>query len=198
MIGNDIVDLKQAGKDSNWQRKGFLNKVFSEEEQWYINSAIDKGQMVWGLWSMKEAGYKAYVQQTGKRFLGPQKIKCKLLINKRLTASSKVFIEDLTFDVNTSLCVDYVNSVVTTSPKDHFNLKKSIFKIPASNYTDQHSWTYNHIYAFLSKEYGYETGELCIKKNSNGIPKLYLGDLPLPYLLSISHHGNYGSFVIEN
>ena len=33
MIGNDIVDLKQAAKDSNWQRPRFLDKVFTKHEQ---------------------------------------------------------------------------------------------------------------------------------------------------------------------
>ena len=33
MIGNDIVDLKLAKNQSNWQRKGFLEKQFTEEEQ---------------------------------------------------------------------------------------------------------------------------------------------------------------------
>ncbi|WP_332368793.1 hypothetical protein [Spirosoma telluris] len=29
MIGNDIVDLTQAKQESNWQRKGFLHKLFT-------------------------------------------------------------------------------------------------------------------------------------------------------------------------
>ena len=33
MIGNDIVDLDLARKESNWKRKGFLDKIFSLQEQ---------------------------------------------------------------------------------------------------------------------------------------------------------------------
>ena len=33
MIGNDIVDLQLAKKQSNWQRKGFLDKQFTVSEQ---------------------------------------------------------------------------------------------------------------------------------------------------------------------
>ena len=33
MIGNDVVDLRRALVESNWKRKGFLTKVFSDSEQ---------------------------------------------------------------------------------------------------------------------------------------------------------------------
>ena len=68
MIGNDIVDLKQAAKDSSWKRPRFLDKIFTPREQQLIWSAKDQDQMVWLLWSMKEAAYKVNVQQFGKRF----------------------------------------------------------------------------------------------------------------------------------
>ena len=32
-IGNDIVDLNLAKTESNWQRKGFLEKQFTQKEQ---------------------------------------------------------------------------------------------------------------------------------------------------------------------
>ena len=32
-IGNDIVDLSLAKIQSNWQRKGFLEKQFTQKEQ---------------------------------------------------------------------------------------------------------------------------------------------------------------------
>ncbi|MHA7057438.1 4'-phosphopantetheinyl transferase superfamily protein [Aquimarina sp. M1] len=60
MIGNDIIDLKLAAVQSNWQRKGWLNKVFTASEQQRIWYAKNPGQMVWKLWSMKEATYKAH------------------------------------------------------------------------------------------------------------------------------------------
>ena len=31
-IGNDIIDLKLAKTQSNWQRKGFLEKQFTQKE----------------------------------------------------------------------------------------------------------------------------------------------------------------------
>lgn len=76
MIGNDIVDLALARKESNWKRKGFLNKIFTNEEQLLINNAENQNIMVWTLWSMKEAAYKIHNRQTQIRIYNPILFKC--------------------------------------------------------------------------------------------------------------------------
>ena len=60
MIGNDVVDLVLARKESNWKRKGFLDKLFTAMEQEFIQKASNQEEMVWMLWSIKESVYKAY------------------------------------------------------------------------------------------------------------------------------------------
>lgn len=59
MIGNDVVDLELALKESNWKRKGFLSKIFTNFEQKVIQDAKNQDEMVWLLWSLKESVYKA-------------------------------------------------------------------------------------------------------------------------------------------
>ena len=78
MIGNDIIDLSLAKTASNWQRKGFLEKQFTANEQQLVLEAPNSFVMVWRLWSMKEAAYKIYTQQHIVRFFAPKKFECKL------------------------------------------------------------------------------------------------------------------------
>ena len=78
MIGNDVIDLSLAKTESNWQRKGFLKKLFSNDEQQLILEASNSFEMVWRLWSMKEAAYKIFTQQHNMRFFAPKKFECKL------------------------------------------------------------------------------------------------------------------------
>ena len=78
MIGNDIVDLTLAKKESNWQRKGFLKKLFTLNEQQAILISANPFLQVWLFWSMKEAAYKCYTQKHLKRFFAPQKFECRL------------------------------------------------------------------------------------------------------------------------
>jgi hypothetical protein len=49
LIGNDVIDLSLAKKESNWQRKGFLKKLFSNDEQQLILEALNSFEMVWRL-----------------------------------------------------------------------------------------------------------------------------------------------------
>ena len=60
MIGNDIVDLVQARFQSNWKRKGFVQKIFTQKEQELIFSSKNPENMVWNLWTRKESAYKIF------------------------------------------------------------------------------------------------------------------------------------------
>lgn len=76
MIGNDIVDLAQAAKESNWQRRGYLDKIFTVDEQSIILTAPDPTVMVWLLWSCKEAVYKIVHRHTRIRTYTPLHFNC--------------------------------------------------------------------------------------------------------------------------
>jgi phosphopantetheinyl transferase (holo-ACP synthase) len=76
MIGNDIIDLEQAAKESNWQRRGYLNKIFTPEEQSVILASPDPNIVVWQLWSCKEAVYKIVHRHTRIRTYAPLKFNC--------------------------------------------------------------------------------------------------------------------------
>jgi phosphopantetheinyl transferase (holo-ACP synthase) len=76
MIGNDVVDLVLARKESNWRRTGYLQKIFTESEQLLIKNSSNPHVLVWKLWSMKEAAYKIYNRQTGVRAFFPKELEC--------------------------------------------------------------------------------------------------------------------------
>ncbi len=76
MIGNDVVDLVLAEVQSNWRRKGYLQKVFTEAEQSWIATADEPDKVVWLLWSMKESAYKIFNRETGLRSFSPLSFRC--------------------------------------------------------------------------------------------------------------------------
>ena len=76
MIGNDVVDLALAGKESNWKRKGFLQKIFTEKEQFQILNSENPEVKVWELWSRKEAAYKIFNRNSGIRLFNPKQFEC--------------------------------------------------------------------------------------------------------------------------
>jgi phosphopantetheinyl transferase (holo-ACP synthase) len=78
MVGNDIVDLVEANKTSNWKHPRFQSKLFTELEQDLINNSDNPFVMIWRLWSMKEAAYKLFTQNNGRRFFNTKGFECSL------------------------------------------------------------------------------------------------------------------------
>lgn len=185
MIGNDIVDLKQAAKDSNWQRPRFLDKVFTTKEQQLIFSAKNQHQLVWLLWSMKEAAYKLNVQQFGKRFFNPKKMICNTLSE----TSGIVKIGNVSYFTTSIITEDYIYTIATLEVvKDY---KSKCFKVENSAYKFQSEVLKNRFFeAFPIKDSSLE-----IRKNEVGVPKLFQDDKLLDYSFSLTHHGRFCGWV---
>jgi phosphopantetheinyl transferase (holo-ACP synthase) len=116
MIGNDIVDLVLAQQESNWQRKGFLDKIFTNKEQLLIANTIDPELMVWNLWSRKEAAYKIYNRQTGFRGYIPLQLEC----NYEDRNLGTVFCNGHVFFTNTQISNEHICTIAVAN-KEYFS-----------------------------------------------------------------------------
>ncbi|MBG6111345.1 phosphopantetheinyl transferase (holo-ACP synthase) [Flavobacterium sp. CG_23.5] len=116
MIGNDIVDLALARKESNWQRKGFLDKIFTKKEQLLISNSKNPEIMVWNLWTRKEAAYKIYNRQTGIRGYFPIQLDC-FYESENLGIVS---CNGNTYYTQTKISVDCIYTIAVTE-KDYLN-----------------------------------------------------------------------------
>jgi len=115
VIGNDIVDLMQSRLESNWQRKGFLEKVFTADEQLLIANDREPEIMVWLLWSMKEAAYKIYNRQTKIREFIPKKLVCTILSKDRFHASGRVACLENTYHTETAITKDSIHTIAVSN-----------------------------------------------------------------------------------
>jgi phosphopantetheinyl transferase (holo-ACP synthase) len=115
VIGNDIIDLALAQKESNWKRRGFFDKIFTPKEQCLINSTENPEIMVWNLWSRKEAAYKIYNRQTGIRAYIPLQLEC---VYENETSGS-VLCNGNTYYTQTKISNDCINTVAVTD-SSHF------------------------------------------------------------------------------
>ena len=111
MIGNDVVDIQLAKIESNWRRKGYLDKIFTEKEQFYISNSLEPDIAVWNLWSRKEAAYKIWNSQTGERKFNPTKLECQ---DFELEIG-KVMIEKNIFYTKTLMSKRYIHSIAATN-----------------------------------------------------------------------------------
>lgn len=197
MIGNDIVDLDHARRESNWQRRGFLNKVFSTEEQRLIHSASDPERMVWALWSMKESAYKLIVRQTGHSFFAPRKLACQVVKIQENAIEGSVFYGKA-YQTRSILTTHFIASVALPSgfiaPFIH-----QIVSFAYSDYAFQHEHIRQAVKQFFLNRSVTKESEIQVRKDAAGIPEILLrnsaGQLTtIP--VSLSHHGSFGAFAM--
>lgn len=110
MTGNDIVDLETALKESDWRRKGYLEKIFSPAERFLISSAEDAETMVWLLWTMKESAYKIFSRAEKTRIFAPAAIVCSNLIVHKKTAAGDVLHQDQRYFTSSSITEKYIHT----------------------------------------------------------------------------------------
>lgn len=191
MTGNDIVDLATASAESNWRRTGFLEKIFTPPEQYYINHASAPDQVVWRLWTMKESAYKVYTRQHGGRFFAPQKLSCVLLGE----TTGLVTVNGVSYQTTTTSTKDYIYSTARLN-RNEADFVSHCFKMPPDHPVEQ-SFIYKKIvahYAAIQQGNGHH---LLIKKDKENIPYLYCKEKKLTFPVSITHHGNYAAFTIN-
>lgn len=193
-MGNDIVDLAYAKQQSNWQRRGFLDKVFTAHEQHLIHTAKDPDQVVWLLWSLKESVYKLAIRQTNNRVFAPQKIACFLNSPTQEIQTGRVVYETGTYETTSTLTTDYIATIAfIVGPAPTYT--HGIVSFVNATYSTQ----YHTIREYVKQQYAARLGvseqAIRIHKNKAGAPELTVGnESQIP--ISLSHHGRYGSYGI--
>lgn len=177
MIGNDIVDLKLASRQSNWQRKGWLQKVFVPQEIEDILCSDNPDLLVWEFWSRKEATYKAHQRRFGcePQYI-PQKIRCDL--------KNKVIVNGHSYQTITKRTEYFVYSVATVSNIEYRS------EIHHSSYNSR-----TLIEKIIRQKLG-KSLMVSFEKDANRIPVLKtnrrLSEIPF----SITNHGQYAAYAI--
>lgn len=183
MVGNDIVDLNVAKTESNWKRKGYLDKIYTLAEQDLITRANDPDRMVWILWTMKEAAYKANNRITSVREYAPSKIQCEIIQILDNIYYGKVQYSGRNYNSKTTVCEDYIHTVALFETDDF----STINEINVRNYPKD--------YEQYLKQNNYLAPLELLTKNKIGIPSILNVEEGSEKPISISHHGIFLSVV---
>lgn len=122
MIGNDIVDLALARKESNWKRSGFLDKIFTKKEQILISNSKNPEITVWNLWSRKEATYKIINRQTKKRVFIPLQLECFDIENNETKILGNTVYQEKIYFTQTIINDDFIYSDCVLKKEDFNNI----------------------------------------------------------------------------
>jgi phosphopantetheinyl transferase (holo-ACP synthase) len=197
VIGNDIVDLAEAKKASNWKRNGFLGKVFTLKEQKCISNFESPDLMVWLLWSMKESAYKIFVQENFRSFLAPLKFECSLEKCSGEYFSGKVVFENKNYSTNSFASADKISTIAYLDKTFPENFISSNFEFSADTFLTRKYEMLSKFFPGVSKFIKKASEELSIKKDDLNVPFLFYKGKYLKSSISFSHHGRYGAYAAE-
>ncbi len=199
MIGNDIVDLSLAKVQSNWRRKGFLQKIFSEKEQSFLlqKKESERELFVWLLWSMKEAAYKIVSRQEQRRFYRPAAFVCKVMEKTMGSISGTVTYAEESIATESLLKTGFIYTVAKNNEESlSLNLPDQILKLSISK-----NLNYNHLHEHTLAQYAKCKNEkiagLSIQKCQLNIPFIFNQQTTERTAISLSHHGTYAGFVFN-
>ncbi|AWA30616.1 phosphopantetheinyl transferase [Flavobacterium magnum] len=168
MIGNDLVDLATAAKESNWRRKGYLGKIFTDSEQSYIKNSVLQETAVWVLWSMKEAAYKIWNRKSGIRSFNPKSFQCDVARMNQSAASGTIRVGGTFYLSDTQINSEFVHTVCRIA-----DCRKPLFVTIVKHESD------------IERRND-------LTRDMNGI--LRVAGVP-GALISKSHHGGYCSYL---
>jgi len=122
VIGNDVVDIVKSRIESDWKRPGFIEKIFTTDEQLLIKESPDQERCVWLLWSMKEAAYKIYNRQTKIRGFIPKKLHCTIDAYVGTAYTGKVAYSQIIYYTSTQITTSYIHTIAVSRHSDFANV----------------------------------------------------------------------------
>jgi len=118
VIGNDVIDIDLAKTESNWKRKGFLDKIFTFSEQLQIHHAENHELMVWSLWSRKEAAYKIFNRETTIRLYNPLQFECSEMKFSEGIYSGSVTNKGIVYFTKTEITPNSIHTIAVSDKND--------------------------------------------------------------------------------
>lgn len=186
MLGNDIVDLKIAGKESNWRRSGYLEKIFTKFEQNIIKDSLNPDLVVWILWSIKESVYKAHNRISLIYEFAPSKIEIENLKISEKSASAEISYHKTQYFSKTEYSKHFVHTIAIKDSLNFFGIKILGLKTTSRDYTN-----------ILLKKNLIKNSQK-VQKTNDGIPNIVTETEGNEIPISISHHGSYLGIIINN
>ena len=186
MVGNDIVDLEEANRTSNWERPRYLEKLFTSKELQFIRDCENPFLMVWRLWSMKEAAYKLYTQQNPSRFYNPKGFECDIS-----NLNGIVKFKDFECNVKTQITSRYIISEARFIDSE---MTSKIIELKGKLRKSHSDILKEALLIQLSKLHQLSKENFKFQKSEFGIPTVLCNSVKTN--VSISHHGCFGAYAI--
>jgi phosphopantetheinyl transferase (holo-ACP synthase) len=196
MIGNDIVDLAVARRESRWQRRGYLDKLFTAGEQLLIRQAPDPERQLWLLWTCKEAAYKAWSTEFEQRCFAPRRLEIQhwTTITPHNSYRTQVRTAERTYTVHAETTADYVRAATQLAPV--VLQQQTQYYYPHRNTRKISAELRKRARQSCALRYDWSEADIHISQNELGRPILHYQGSPTDIYLSWAHHGRWAELLI--
>lgn len=175
MIGNDLVDLAQAAGESNWKRRGYLDKICHTREQRLIFGDQQPDRMLWLIWTMKEAVYKIVSRKAQLREYRPLAFTCSPMVINAHGATGTVSYGNDTYFIRSSTNNDRIHTLAA-AVEEQMDRVQFCYLSNTKVYRQQFNETYPDFH---------------LRKHPSGLPELIHTATGNSHAVSLSHHGRF-------
>lgn len=227
LLGNDIVDLNEAGITGKFYSARFVERVFSREEKSAISLSENPDLTLWMFWAAKETAYKIISKITGPPVFSYKKFKTTFR-KKILKSKSKfeVVYDARQFQIELATNINYIHAVgahANTSELPNYLLSEKVHQVTHSELKDwqnPNSWSEHftkeelvsihhaesalvrfHCKKLVAKELKVAPSRLQIIRPSKARmpqpPFLLLDNKQTEIDISLSHHGLWLGFCFS-
>ena len=188
MIGNDIVDIAYTRLTTDYRRKGYLEKIMNDHEQFLIKASLEPFLQTWRLWSMKESAYKIHANKVDYRIFNPSQFKCNVIDDLR----GEVSIGSDKYFTQTELNDNYI--FTQASENESTKIHHRVSELEQSKHKIQSQRCHSALLEAIVKSRILDRSNTEIIKNSNGKPEVYYNSTKLDIDISLTHHGMYAAY----
>jgi len=147
LLGNDIVDLNEAGVTGKSHRARFVERVFSREEKSAISVSENPDLTLWMFWAAKETAFKIISKITGPPVFSHKKFRT--TFRKQISQSKSKFevvYDARQFQIELTTDINYIHAVgahANTGELPNYLLSKKVHQVRHSELRDwqnRNSW----------------------------------------------------------
>ena len=140
LLGNDIVDLNEAGITAKSDDSRFVDRVFCSEEKSIISASDNPDKSLWMFWAAKETAFKIVSKLAGPPVFAHKKFKSSLLKQiSKLKLEIEVIYDTWRFRLEITTHKNYIHAVgklASSSDLPNYILSEKVYHVTHTELSD--------------------------------------------------------------
>jgi phosphopantetheinyl transferase (holo-ACP synthase) len=191
MLGNDVVDLREANAHAATRHPRFDARAFTRAERERIATSGAPERLRAIFWAAKEAAYKVARKLDPRTVFAPSRYAVEVDAG---LSGSVVLPDGRRFTLRVREDTEFVHACASDRDEFESDLVCGVAAIDCERAGDESSRARDFALRELARSLGRPASELSLAKRGR-IPELYVAGVGAALDVSLSHHGRYAAFA---